>query len=521
MRILWLACAIAIPAAAQTCTIAGVVADVFRGRPLERAHVTLLGPKSAKTAVTTGADGRFSFDVPPGKYTLYAEHNGWRILFGNPEPAAGFGSAIIAGPGQETDRLTLRWYAPGAVFGRVVDEQGEAVRDATVQLIRDGVTTGRRRVLPAGTTKTDDRGEYRFGPVAAGAYYVAATGRPWQEVPGIAAAMRRAGGARQPASAYPPTYYPGATDSRDAAVLTVQSGSEIRADIPLRASAGATVKVRCPGSGMEGEDCQGAPTFSLHGIGGVELRTPEDYDYQTKSFSGVAPGRYTLHAIAPGKEAYKVVDVGPGEFAFDLTMQPPALISGSVTFENPLPPRAREFISLVNETTGSGLAGEIAPDGTFRMYMGGARFRVYLSGSVTLFVAQLSVDGAPVKDGLVDATQNTEVHLKIVGSDEMGRLKGFAMSGDQPAPAVLVVLAPAAGSSDPGDYRGYQTESDGSFDYATVPAGDYLLFAIDRLDLEYSNPGIIRPYLESATPVHIASHSVVDQRVAVTAAKRN
>jgi hypothetical protein len=273
---------------------------------------------------------------------------------------------------------------------------------------------------------------------------------------------------------------------------------------------------------MKDEACLGIPTFSLHGIGGVEVLTPEDYDFETQSFMGVAPGCYTLHAVGPDyKEAYKVVDVGPGEFTFDLTMQPPALISGSVTFKNPLPPRAREYVGLANETTGASFGGEIAPDGTFKMYLGGARFRVRVYGTVTQFIAQVSADGAPVKDTLVDVTENTEVHLKILASDEMGRLNGLAMNGDLPAPAVLVVLAPAAGSGNPEDYRGYQTESDGSFDYAKVPAGDYLLFAVDRLDLEYTNPDVIRPYLQSATPEHIASHAVVDQRVTVMAAKRN
>lgn len=520
MKIPWLACALAIPAAAQTYTIAGVVTDVFRAKPLERAHVTLVGPKSEKAAVITGADGRFSFEVPAGKYTLDAEHNGWRIRFGNPEPTEGFGSAVIAGPGQQTDRLAFRWYAPGAVFGKVVDEQGEPVRDATVQLIRDGVAGGLRQVLPVRTTKTDDRGEYRFGPVAAGTYYVVATGRPWQDTQGMLA-VRRASGLHPPASAYPPTYYPGATDSRDAAVLTVQSGSEVRADIPLRASTGATVRVHCPGSGMKDDACEGIPTFSLHGIGGVEVLTPEDYDYATQSFSGVAPGRYTLHAFAAGKEAYKAVDIGPGEFTFDLTMQPPALIAGSVTFKNPLPPRAREYIGLTNATTGAAVGGEIAPDGTFALQMGGARFRVRLYGSVPLAITQLSAGGAPVKDGLVDVTEGAEVHLKILASDEMGRVKGFAMSGGQLAPAVLVVLAPAAGSGNPADYFGYQTESDGSFDYVRVPVGDYVLFAVDRLDLEFTSPDVIRPYLESATPVHVALGAIVDERVAVTAAKRN
>jgi hypothetical protein len=520
MKPLLLAFAMAVPAVAQTYIIAGVVTDAAHNAPIERARVTLFGARSFKTAVTTGADGRFLFDVPAGKYTLWAEHNEWRMQFGNPEPTAGFGSAIIAGPGQDTAHVAFRWFAPGAIFGTVTDEQGEPVRDANVRLIRDGLLAGRRRVLAVGSVTTDDRGEYRFGPVAAGSFYIVATGRPWHQTQAFATALPAANS--QGATAYPPTYYPGVTESRDAAILTVKPGSEIRADVPLRATPGATVKIRCLGSGAENDACLGQTTLALHGVGGVEFPIQPNYDFSTRSFMGVAPGRYTLRAMAADKTAYKVVDVGSGEFTFDLTLQPSAVITGTVTYKNPLPPRAHEYIAIDNEIAGGrGFGAALGPDGSFAFYVGGAPFRPRLYGTAPMFIEELSVDGRPVKNGVVDVTEGAAVHLTILASDEVGNVKGFAVSDDRPVPAVLVVLAPAAGSPNPTDYRGFQTEYDGSFDYVAVKAGDYLLFAVDRLDLEYTNPEAVRPYLQSATPVHIASHAVVEQRVAVTAAKQN
>jgi len=49
--------ALAIPAVGQNCIVAGIVTDVAHNRPMERARVTLFGPRSLKTAFTTGADG--------------------------------------------------------------------------------------------------------------------------------------------------------------------------------------------------------------------------------------------------------------------------------------------------------------------------------------------------------------------------------------------------------------------------------------------------------------------------------
>ncbi len=515
-----LAYLMAFPAMAQTCIIAGVVTDVSHNQPMARARVILFGPKAFKAAVTTGADGRFSFEVPAGRYNLYAEHNEWRMQFGNPEPTAGFGSAIIASPDQDTAHLAFRWYAPGAIFGKVVDEQGEPLQDVNVQLIRDGVVAGRRRTLPAGTTTTDDRGEYRFGPLPAGTYYVVTTGRLWDDAQMFAMAALKSN--NQAPATYPPTYYPGVTDRRDAAILTLKSGGEIRADVPLRPSNGAAVKLRCPGSGMKDDACAGPTTFAMHGVGGVEFTTQQNFDFTTQSVVGVAPGRYTVHAFAGGKAAFKVIDVTSGELTFNLDMESTAVIAGTVTYRNPLPARAREYIGIDNEIAGGrGFGALLGTDGTFTFHVGGARFRPRIYGTLPMFVAELSVDGTDVKDGVVDVTESGSAHLKILASDAIGDVKGFAMSGDRPAPAVLVVLAPAAGSPNPTDYRGFQTEHDGSFDYLAVPSGDYLLFAVDRLDLEYTNPDAIRPYLPSATAVHIASHETVEQNVVVPTAKQN
>jgi len=504
MKTLMLGIVAAVAAAAQTCPVAGVVIDAVRNTPVERARVILSEEGGARQALTTAADGKFAFSVPEGKYTLYAERNGWRIMFGNPGPLAGFGSAVIAGPGKDTARLTLRWRPPGAIFGKVVDEQEEPVRNATVHLMRDDVFEGRKRVLKAGSATTDDRGQYRLSPLTAGTYYLLVTGSPWYAT---------GGSSPDRAAVYRATYYPGVTDIHDAAPVTLRSGAEVQADIPLRTATGAHLRVRCPGSGGQDDDCPGLPDLSVHTFGGIEI------DEQPQPVA-IPPGRYTVLLEVGGKTARRIVDVGSGDATVDLTLKPSPLITGKVTFKNAPPkPGATLYVGLLDETTGEAVGAPVGPGGAFRFdNTGGSRFRPYLYGSAGMFIAKLSAEGAPFKDGVVDLTEETVAHLSILASGETGRLKGYAMTGDTPAPAVLVVLAPREGTAAP---LGFQTESDGSFDYENVPAGDYLLFAVDKLDLEYANPVVTRPYLAAATAVHVPARAVVEQRVPLTAGAGN
>jgi hypothetical protein len=93
------------------------------------------------------------------------------------------------------------------------------------------------------------------------------------------------------------------------------------------------------------------------------------------------------------------------------------------------------------------------------------------------------------------------------------------MNGSRPAEAVMAVLAPVEEPQNPGRYRGYQTESDGSFNFTNVPAGRYYLFAVDDTAFEYASPTTIRPYAADARVVTIESHGSSTERIPITAAK--
>ena len=523
MKIALLVASLSFGAAAQTFPIAGVVADAGSGAPMQRVRVTLTsyGRGFDQHAIITGADGKFSFEVPKGKFALMSEYRGFRQPFGQRGPGIGFNVAIFTGPDQDTSNLTFRWFAPGAISGKVIDDHGEPVEDALIQLIRVSVVAGRKTRATVAWARTNDLGGYRFGQRAGGTYYVAVTGEPWYTA--RSQVFRLPGQpdddtAREPARSYAPVYYPNANDPNSAQPLELAAGAEVIADFRLATVIGVNLHVHCPHP--SGKSL--LVNLLSDGAAGVDASQRQVWLFgDDQTIAGVLPGHYTLSV--DGKNGYeasarKAIDVGQSDVSAELSMSPPSSISGKVVFKDPNhKPRRATYVRLVTES-GTAIARLLDSSETFSFEnVAPGRRRVQMSGADGFFAAQITAEGSTIDGPVIDVTPGATIQLNIVASDEIGNLKGFVMDGDKPAAGVLAVLAPKVDSKDPGDYHGFQTDSDGSFDYQNVRAGEYILFAVERVDLEYANPAAVRPYLSSGKPVQISAHATIAENAALTA----
>ena len=218
--LLLLACC---PAWAQTYTIAGVVKN-DGGRPAKRVRVAVASIESREnqTAVQTGEDGRFRFDgLVAGKYHLTAESpSGGTQSFGMRSRSSAFGTAVATGPEFHSDNLVFQLIPAGAIGGRVLDADGEPAEGVLMQLFAVRMLRGKRKVLYWGWRRTDDRGEYRFGGIADGTYYVAAAGKPWyvDRLRGTTGSLGQMG--------YAATFYPNAREARSARPLRLKPGQD-------------------------------------------------------------------------------------------------------------------------------------------------------------------------------------------------------------------------------------------------------------------------------------------------------
>ena len=172
------------------------------GYPLSRARVSLRDVKNPQYLISmiTGDDGRFEFsNLPAGKYSLLGAKRGY--ITAAYDQHEQFSTAIVTGAGLDTENLNLRLASTAVITGHVLDEFGEAVRNASVTLWRDDHSAGIGRTVPVQTDQSDDQGLFEFAPLDAGTYFVSAAAKPWYAV--HAPSIRQTGAPDTPTSVDP------------------------------------------------------------------------------------------------------------------------------------------------------------------------------------------------------------------------------------------------------------------------------------------------------------------------------
>ena len=493
-------------AVAQTFRVSGTVVDSESGLPLSRTQVALSrGPVSEQSMITT-ASGTFSFDVPQGKYTLTAAHRDFGESYGQTR-SGNADSSVVTGPDLDTTGILMRWHAPIAIHGKVMDQGGEPVHDAKVELFVEVMTGGKKRVISLGSAESDELGNYSWSSLPAGTYYLAATGEPWYFSDPMAKDQLTEAG--KPPRPYALTYFPSGSDSRGATPLTLRPGAQLQADLTLRPATGTDLHFTCPAS-----LCSGVVTVSAVGVGAGETLL-KNLSVEEELISGVPPGRYVVRYIGPNQGMRKEIEVAGGDMTVEITPKPLPTLAGRITFDNPQqPPRHPVYLNLLDESTGNAVTVAVSADGSFsHPLLPVTRGRLLLSGTDNFFITRMSVEGASLKDGMIDVVDGAHVKVDLAASGETGRVEGFVLNGHKPVPMVMVVLAPSGSSANLNGPYGFQTDSDGSFDFAAVPAGDYVLFAVDDQEFEYANPDVVRPYLSMGKRISIEPHGHQTERI--------
>jgi hypothetical protein len=466
--------------------VAGVVVNAASGQSVAGARVTIapVERRDQKMSMVTADDGRFAFTgLPKGKYELTGRRRG--LL---PGSCAG---AVVVGPDQDTGSIALRMSPPAVISGKVVDDAGEPVAQAQVELLGSKIIDGRRGLTIVAVRQTDDTGEYRFSALWAGSYYLVVSGVPWYTK--FTETLGESAPPSMTHSGYATRYYPNVIDPATAEPLILKAGQEATANFTLLPVPAVLVQVHCE----QFESLTKHYTLTAAGLAGnlASVRQGSETG-ELYNLWGVLPGHYTVRAEATdGSRTWygaSEFDAAAGDTDVSVTLDNAPSLSGMVVPDGGGSLPAQFAVQLRDE------AGRSQP---LAMGAGGrfstpaippGRYRVSLSGADEYYLKS--------QGEMLDIRAGAAVRLTLAVARGAGRVAGTVYRDGHPLPGALVVLTPAN--------RATLSNSDGSYEFQGVPIGQYSLFAVeDGAELEYANPEAIRQYLSGAKKMRVGPGS--------------
>lgn len=512
-------CAAGLPAqvaqgeTADDGSLEGTVINGVTKEPVRKAQVTL-APGNAPPAITD-ANGRFIFrKLPPGTYTLHAQHPEFPLIVSG--LAAASPLMVTLGPQEKKSDLVMALTPGASISGRVTDQDDRSLSGCSVQSLQFAAGPGGNRLYATRGETSDDRGEYRIHGLARGHYYVSV--QCSQPLPVAHGFVRRGPEADLPEQRYGAEFYPDSPDPSGASRVMVAAGANV-AGIDFHMHATSTVSVR-------GRINSDADALSLRPRVELVSRDPllsgmvrfaASVNAQTGAFliQAVPAGTYTLMATAQDKrrvyEASIPVDIGAEPpRPIDLPLVPGGEFTGTIELEGdpPKPPIENLRIRLAPldaEFSGSWPEAKVEGDGTFSLSgVVAGRWCLRVEGA-QVYVKSLSVSGQEVHGCAFHAFPGAGGVMRAVVSTKMAAVEG-TVSGttpQQPNSALLILVSEEPDTQ--GQPRTMRASADGHFSMTGIEPGRYHLYAAGGMEATalQQNPRVLKAMEGRATRVEL------------------
>ena len=339
------------PVKTGTGRVRGRVTATDTGAVIRRAQVSISGPDLGGKTALTDAQGRYEFrDLPAGRFSLRVSKPGFLDMkYGQSHPSER-GRSIELAEGQVLEKMDVALPRGGAISGRILDEFGDPVPDATVAAKRVHHASGKRSLVGAGRPSiTNDLGTFRVFGLPPGEYYVTATsrGNEWMHMmeppPGVPIPANNSSG-------FAATYYPNTPNPAEAQRIALNVGQEVSIDIqmsPVRLARIAGNAVSSDGKPISNAMVMLLPAtmedMGMTGMMGGGDQTDKD-------------GKFTLNGVAPGEYIVQVQSL-----AALMSAATAAMAAFSEDPKNAPPPSTpnREFAFARVTVTGEDIAGLI------------------------------------------------------------------------------------------------------------------------------------------------------------------
>jgi hypothetical protein len=503
------------PGSESRYRIAGMVVSKTDGHPLARARVSIGNVKNQKEvfSVVTSDDGKFEFTgLAAGKYFLQGDKRGY--LPGSYDQHEQYSTAVVTGAGIDTENLILRLPPAAYITGKVLDESGDPVRRATVNLYHINHSEGVNRIVGGRDATTDDLGAYELGQENPGTYFVSARATPWYA---IHPASSEAGGNAQATHvdtaldvAYPVTYFGDVTDADSTTPIQLHGGDRLEADIHLNPVQALHLFFRAPNDPQHGVQ---VPQLVRPGLGGDEAIVEANIQSVSPGLwelTGVPAGRYSVRIpSAAGTSEVKQMDVVNDGQELDTSgaeAQGAVNISARVPGENSLPSQLAVGLRLPHGNIKSWQMFDAKGEAHLQQLDPGRYEVVVWNFGKPYSIAQISSSDAEISGHSINVPQGSTVAASLTLATGMGNVTGIAKQAERAVAGAMVVLVPKDSTLNPDLFRRDQTDLDGTFQLISVVPGSYTIMAIqDGWDLDWSQPASIAPYMRKGKQIEIVN----------------
>ena len=552
-----------------TGRITGRVVAADSGRPVKRARVFINAAElPGGRGLLTDENGAFDFsELPAGRYTVNASKSGFVALsYGQRRPLQA-GTPLQLGDGQQLKGVDFQLPRGSVIGGRIMDEDGEPMAGVMVRVMRYQYLQGDRRLTPAGSGQTDDRGTYRVWGLMPGDYYINAlarislpgggrggrggaggpggfAGRGAFGGPGGPAAIAALGGANVAALldssdsdnvSYAPTYYPGVSSLTDAKPVTLGLSQEL-----LDVNFGMQL---VPMSRLNGHvtNPDGSPVTSgtvnlmIDGSAGRGNQIGMTFGRRIQwdgafTMTNVPPGRYMLRARGDDGDvpqyASVPVTVGGGDINdMAIVLTPGATISGVASFPSAAtsPPDVTQF----RMTAPSSEPGFVGPQPNARLDKDGkfvlegvpaGSHLIRPAGNPRGWTLQsVSAGGRDITDTPIELRSGESLsNISVVFTDKTNEING-TVTTDQGVPASeYTVLAFSTNTAfwrpQSRQIATARPDQTGQYRIRTLPPGEYFVVTVDPAEQgEWFEPAYLDEHRAGAARVTLSDGDVKTQ----------
>jgi hypothetical protein len=498
------------PPARTVSSVQGIVVNALTGEGLRKATIILRSSDTVNGlsyAEEADANGRFRIDdVLPGEYSVSADR---QSFFLRPDGAPGAPAPRLkVAAGERVDGLLIKLAPTGVITGRVLDQDGDPVRGALVQVMQYVYVAGERQLRQTIQVVSKDKGDYRLFNLRPGTFFIRAmvgrNGPNWNQE------LVYSGHA---SSEYAVTFFPSAVDTTSATPIQLNAGAELRGyDITMHSETTHHVRFTLPPGNASGIIPQLRPRD-----GTLFMNWGMSFSGDKVEFSAVVPGPYVILATRQdgAAKSYARLDVDVRDADVDagtLEFQPPRELSGAVKIEGGA--RTVQNLRVALEPDGPSLTGEVSaeikPDGnfTFKDIATGFYRAIVAPGLGNLYLKSIRLGDQPVPDRRIDLTKAGGEALTIVLGADVAEIDGTVKnaSGD-PSAHARITLFPAGANATRADlFKFVFCDEKGDFHFKGVAPGEYKLFAWEDVRAgEPQDPDFRKAYEAQSTAVKLSS----------------